>query len=32
METEEERKEGIKKAFYEYAANSTLSAFDNVLH
>jgi len=26
--TEEERKEEIKKAFFEYAAQNTLSAFD----
>jgi hypothetical protein len=28
MVTEEERKEEIKKAFFEYAAHNTLSAFD----
>jgi len=28
MATEEERKEEIKKAFFEYAAQNTLSAFD----
>ena len=28
MATEEERKEKIKKAFFEYAAHNTLSAFD----
>ena len=28
MTTEEERKEEIKKAFCEYAAHNTLSAFD----
>jgi hypothetical protein len=28
MVTEEERKEEIKKAFFEYAAHNTLSAFN----
>jgi hypothetical protein len=28
MATEEERKEEIKKAFFEYTAHNTLSAFD----
>jgi hypothetical protein len=28
MATEEERKEEIKKAFFEYAARNTLSAFN----
>jgi hypothetical protein len=28
METEEERKESVKKAFFEYAEHNTLSAFD----
>jgi hypothetical protein len=28
MATEEERKEEIKKAFFEYVAHNTLSAFD----
>jgi hypothetical protein len=28
MKTEEERKEEIKKAFFEYAAYNTLSAFN----
>jgi hypothetical protein len=28
MATEEERKEEIKKAFFEYATHNTLSAFD----
>ena len=28
MATEEERKEEIKKAFFEYAENNTLSSFD----
>ena len=28
MATEEERKEEVKKVFFEYAAHNTLSAFD----
>ena len=28
MATEEERKEEIKKAFFEYATHNTFSAFD----